>query len=153
MRLLVSIAGFLVGGLLVIGAVVLIGSQAGSPAPAAQAAVQHETFTISGSVRHHGVQGPNIAIWPGRRVVLVIYNSSPLAHTFTSSELGVNQIILPGSAKSPSRTAISFVAHRYGIFDWQCLICPSRAQGHAELMRGLVYAIIGRPAVSGVTWH
>lgn len=153
MRFFVSIAGFLVGGLLVSGAVVLIDSQAGSLTPAPQAAVQHETFTINGSARHHSVQGPTFAIWPGRRVVLVVYNSSPLAHTFTSNELGVNRIIPPGSATSPSRTVISFVARRYGTFDWLCLICHSRAQGHDEQMGGRIYAIIGRPGVSGVTWH
>lgn len=78
---------------------------------------------------------PNFAVRPDLPVEVVIENYTEQEHTFTSPDLGVNQMIPPAAGGSPSVTSFTFTPGRYDVFEWTCVHCgPS--------MSGKIYAIV-----------
>lgn len=106
---------------------------------------QHLTIVIrpSNGVGHNEhVTVPNLAVEPGLPVRITFTNYTRAFHTFTAKGLGVSALIRPGHGSTPAKTVVTFTAHKYGLFDWVCLICPDKSSGGSEVMRGKIYSII-----------
>jgi heme/copper-type cytochrome/quinol oxidase subunit 2 len=85
---------------------------------------------------------------PGE-IVLTIVNSARHAHTFSFPSLGVEGVVLPGSATHPSITVIHFRA-RYGTFPWYCkLPCGKSMSGDLYISRSVHRVLFGRPHSDG----
>jgi hypothetical protein len=88
--------------------------------------------------------GTNLVVRPGP-VVLVIVNYARHAHTFSVPALGIERLILPGSATAPTRTVVRFRAPR-GVFTWYCrLPCENAMTGH-------IYVSDKQPRLHGPLW-
>ena len=75
----------------------------------------------------------------GDKVVVTIRNYDPAPHTFTSTRLGLNVMIKPGSAAHPSVTSFRFRAPRVGTYTWQCVAnCDTWAMNQLGFMKGRV---------------
>ena len=71
------------------------------------------------------------------KVTVVNYDAMP--HTWTSSALGVNATVPPGSATAPSTTTFTIHPTRAGTFTWYCATpCDSWSMVHNGYMRGTV---------------
>lgn len=70
-------------------------------------------------------------------VTVLNYDNSP--HSFTASDLNVNQVIKPGSETTPSTTTFTFTAAKAGSYSWKCdPACDPWAMNHDGFMRGVV---------------
>ena len=85
---------------------------------------------------------PTFAIEPGLPVRITVVNHTRKPHTFTVPGLGVSALIAPAHGSTPTRTVVTFTAHSFGAFDWECLLCPPDGSAGREVMRGKIYAII-----------
>lgn len=91
---------------------------------------------------HDAFLPANFTVHAGERVVVHVYNYDGAAHSFRSAGLGMNVIILPGSAKAPKETTFSFVAKKKGVYRWNCdPKCDPWAMVHEGFMRGVVKVI------------
>lgn len=84
----------------------------------------------------------HFAIEPGLAVHVTFTNYTHEFHTFTAAGLGVSALIRPARGNTPSATVVTFTVHRYGIFNWACLLCPGEGVGNGDVMRGKIYAIM-----------
>ena len=71
---------------------------------------------------------------------MTVRNYDEAAHTFTSTELGTNQMIAAGSAGSPSTTTFTVTAPtKRGRYQWHCMMpCDPWAMAHDGFMTGFV---------------
>ena len=71
----------------------------------------------------------------GDKVTVTVSNYDEGPHTFTSPDLGLNQVIAPAKnadKKIPSTTTFTFTASKAGKFRWYCsLPCDAKAAGWA----------------------
>jgi hypothetical protein len=77
----------------------------------------------------------SFAVRPDVPVTVVFTNYTKSVHTFTSPDLGLNQVILPAVGATPSTTTVTFTPGRYDVFEWFCVHCGAA-------MSGKIYAII-----------
>jgi heme/copper-type cytochrome/quinol oxidase subunit 2 len=106
---------------------------------------QHLAIVIRpGTGRGHDehVTIPNLAVESGLPVQITFTNFTHASHTFTAPGLRVSALIRPAHGRTPTKTVVTFTAHKYGVFDWTCLICPDTGTGSTEPMRGKIYSII-----------
>jgi len=85
---------------------------------------------------------PIFAVEPGLPVRITFTNYTHASHTFTARGLGVSALIHPAHGSRPTATVVTFTAHKHGVFDWVCLLCPENGSGSTEVMRGKIYAIV-----------
>jgi heme/copper-type cytochrome/quinol oxidase subunit 2 len=101
---------------------------------------QHLTLTVLNAGDQ--MSGSELVLRPGR-VVLTILNYASHTHTFSVPGLGVEQIVVLGSARHPSRTIVRFNARR-GWFPWLCRF-PCN-------MKGDLFVSPNPPRVHGAMW-
>ena len=78
----------------------------------------------------------------GSTVKVTIANYDPAVHTFTSSRLGLDVKVAPGSASRPHLTTFTFTAPRRGSYTWVCLgQCDNWAMTHRGYMTGVVRVV------------
>jgi hypothetical protein len=111
--------------------------------------VDHISLTIKADTQH-ARKGPDgkwhdaylpaaFSVKTGDKVVVGIRNYDPAPHTFTSTRLGLDVVIKPGSAVHPSVTTFTFRAPKVGTYIWQCMAgCDPWAMTHLGFMRGRV---------------
>lgn len=89
---------------------------------------------------HDAVMPGNFTIQAGRSIRMTIYNYDDMPHTFTATDLGVNQTIPAGSENAPSRTTVTFKAPSTpGKYQWWCALpCDPYSMSTDGLMRGSV---------------
>ena len=86
---------------------------------------------------------PNLAVEPGLPVHITFTNYTRAFHTFTAPGLGVTALIRPARGNHPTKTVVTFTAHKYGVFAWTCLLCHDEGSGGGKVaMRGKIYSII-----------
>jgi hypothetical protein len=100
------------------------------------------TINVAGTGHGEHVTVPTFAIEPGLPVHLTFTNRSQQVHTFTIPGLGVYAVIAAAHGTTPTKTTVTFTAHKHGAFGWECLLCPSHGGGADETMKGTVYAIM-----------
>lgn len=98
----------------------------------------------------HGKKGPDgnwhdaflpadFSVRAGAPVTVTVYNYDDAAHSFSSRDLGIDQIVPAGDANSPSQTTFTFTPTRSGAFEWYCYpACDPWAMDHNGYMRGVV---------------
>jgi hypothetical protein len=86
-------------------------------------------------------QSANFAIRAGGTTTVVFRNHTQAFHTFTIRALGISVLVRPAPRHGVRLTSVSFVAP-YGVYEWRCMICATRAHPHMHAMRGKVYAIV-----------
>jgi uncharacterized cupredoxin-like copper-binding protein len=101
----------------------------------------------------HGKKGPdgkwhdaflpaNFTVLAGVPVKVTVYNYDDGAHSFTSSTLGVNQLIPGAKGGTPSKTTFTFTAKKSGKYLWWCnQPCDPWAMSHVGFMRGYVNVV------------
>jgi plastocyanin len=103
------------------------------------------------SDEEHGKKGPegtwhdaylpaNFSVKAGATVHVTVTNYDEGPHSFTSSELGTNATVAPGSESKPSKTTFTFKApKKAGSYEWYCAMpCDPWAMTHAGFMKGHV---------------
>jgi plastocyanin len=98
----------------------------------------------------HAVKGPDgkyhdafipadFTIHAGDRVRVTVYNYDDMPHSWTATDMGVNQTIAAGSETAPSKTTFTFTAPSAGKYEWWCALpCDPYAMSTDGLMRGYV---------------
>jgi plastocyanin len=122
-------------------------ASAGAPA---EGAPEQVSLTIK-SDEEHAKKGPDgnwhdaylpaaFTVKPGATVEVTVSNYDEAAHTFTSTELGTNQMIAAGSATKPATTTFTFTAPtKKGTYEWHCMMpCDPWAMSHTGYMKGAV---------------
>lgn len=88
---------------------------------------------------HDAVMPADFTIHSGDRVRVTVYNYDDMPHSWTSTDLGVNQTIPAGSETAPSKTTFMFTAPSTGKYEWWCAMpCDPYAMATDGLMRGYV---------------
>lgn len=88
---------------------------------------------------HDAVIPGNFMIHAGDKVTMTVYNYDDMPHTFTSTDLSVNQTIPAGSENAPSKTMITFTAPAAGQYQWWCALpCDPYSMSTDGLMKGMV---------------
>ncbi len=89
---------------------------------------------------HDAFLPANFSVEAGDTVQVTVYNYDDMPHSFTSSDLGVNEKIAAGSEENPSKTTFTFTAPRKsGSYEWFCALpCDPWAMNHIGYMRGRV---------------
>ncbi len=136
----------LTSAIVTVAALALAGQALAAPAASTtRPRVQHLTVTILPSITamaDERVPLENVAIEPGIPVRLVLVNHTRLFHTFTVPELHVSALVGPAHGSVPGKTTVTFTTYRYGVFDWDCVLCP-HSHGQSMTMGGKIYSIIG----------
>jgi hypothetical protein len=141
MRALLLFAGFVAGAAAVVILAVAVAVASGGNASSGVVPPQHVTLEVFPG---DAMIGPKLVVQPGP-VVLTIRNYARHAHTFSVPQLGIEQVVLPGSSSAPTTTVVRFTAPR-GAFTWFCrLPCKS-------LMSGDVFAVEHPPKLHGPIW-
>jgi len=108
--------------------------------------VQHASLTIApggATMAAERVLGQNFAIEPGVPVRLTITNVTHRDHTFTIKSLGVSVLVGPAAGNVPTSRTVTFTTRGYGVFDWNCLLCPdAHHEATTMQMGGKIYSII-----------
>jgi plastocyanin len=99
----------------------------------------------------HGKKGPegtwhdaflpaDFSVKAGQQVTVTVENYDEGAHSFTSTEMGVNKIIPAGTASKPQEATFTFTApSKAGKYEWWCTMpCDPWAMTHKGFMRGEV---------------
>lgn len=130
----------------VLAGVVFAGSAfAASPTPKTSRPTQQVAITITPSgtpMAAERVVSENFAIQPGIPVRITLVNRTHGFHNFYIKTLGVSLVVGPAHGSTPAKATITFVARKYGVFDWTCLTCPAEHPATSHPMGGKVYAII-----------
>jgi plastocyanin len=71
---------------------------------------------------HDAVMPANFTIHAGDRVTVTVYNYDDMPHTWTATDVGVNQSIPAGSQSMPSKTTSTFTAPSAGKYQWWCAL-------------------------------
>jgi plastocyanin len=89
---------------------------------------------------HDAYLPANFSVDPGQKVNVTIYNYDDAAHSFTSTTLGVNEVIQGGSETKPHKATFSFTAPtKAGKYEWWCALpCDPWAMEQKGFMRGEV---------------
>ncbi len=88
---------------------------------------------------HDAVIPANFTVHAGDRVTVTVYNYDDMPHSWTATDLGVNQTIAAGSESVPSKTTFTFTAPSAGKYEWWCAMpCDPYAMSTDGLMRGYV---------------
>lgn len=126
-------------------------AQSTTPASSAQPAVAPETVNlVVKSDDEHGKMGSDgnwhdaflpadFTVHAGAVVTVTVQNYDNSPHSFSSSDLNVNQVIKAGSEDTPSTTTFTFTASKAGSYTWKCdPACDPWAMNHDGFMRGVV---------------
>jgi plastocyanin len=89
---------------------------------------------------HDAYLPANFSVDPGQKVNVTVYNYDDAAHSFTSTTLGVNEVISGGSETKPHKATFSFTAPaKAGKYEWWCALpCDPWAMEQKGFMRGEV---------------
>jgi membrane fusion protein, multidrug efflux system len=89
---------------------------------------------------HDAYLPANFSVDPGQKVNVTVYNYDEGTHSFTSTSLGVNEVISGGSETKPHKATFSFTAPtKAGKYEWWCALpCDPWAMEHKGFMRGEV---------------
>jgi plastocyanin len=89
---------------------------------------------------HDAVLPGNFTIHAGDRVTVTVYNYDDMPHSFTATDLSVNQTIRAGSENAPSKTTFTFTAPTSaGKYQWWCSMpCDPYSMSTDGLMKGTV---------------
>ena len=89
---------------------------------------------------HDAVMPANFTVHAGDRVTVTVYNYDDMPHSWTATDLGVNQNIPAGSEDAPSKTTFTFTApSSAGKVQWWCAVpCDPYAMSTDGLMKGYV---------------
>ena len=89
---------------------------------------------------HDAYLPADFSVNAGATVHVTVYNYDDMPHSFTATEIGVNQEIAAGSEGKPSKTTFTFTAPaQAGSYEWFCdMPCDPWAMSHEGFMRGHV---------------
>jgi plastocyanin len=127
-------------------------TQASESAPAEQKVASVPPAHVKLVIRsddEHGKKGPegtwhdaflpaDFSVKAGQQVTVTVENYDEGAHSFTSTEMGVNKIIPAGTADKPQEATFTFTApSKAGKYEWWCAMpCDPWAMTHKGFMRG-----------------
>ena len=89
---------------------------------------------------HDAFLPADFSVKAGATVKVTVYNYDDMPHTFTSTGLGTNVEIAPGSEDKPSKTTFTFKApDKAGSYEWYCALpCDPYSMVHFGFMKGHV---------------
>ena len=89
---------------------------------------------------HDAFLPADFSVKAGAIVKVTVYNYDDMPHTFTSTGLGTNVEIAPGSEDKPSKTTFTFKApDKAGSYEWYCALpCDPYSMVHFGFMKGHV---------------
>jgi plastocyanin len=89
---------------------------------------------------HDAYLPADFSVKAGATVQVTVYNYDEMPHTFTSTALGTNVEIAPGSESKPSKTTFTFHApQKAGSYEWYCALpCDPWSMTHFGFMKGHV---------------
>jgi membrane fusion protein, multidrug efflux system len=89
---------------------------------------------------HDAFLPADFSVHPGTRVTVTVLNYDDMPHTWTATDLNVNQTIRAGSEDAPSKTTFTFTAPTTaGKYQWWCALpCDPYSMSTDGFMRGYV---------------
>ena len=88
---------------------------------------------------HDMTMPADFTVQRGTPVRLTIVNTDEMAHSFTSTDLGVNLKVPGAKDGKPTTVTVTFTPTKAGTFAWRCTVpCDPYAMSHDGFMKGHV---------------